>query len=95
MVRRKKIEVFSAGRRLCQEAIAAVRHIAAVDHDVEVLDIRKAHVAAQARHYGIRSVPSVVVDGHLLARCARGGVDEALLLLVCDDSSSYRPINYC
>jgi hypothetical protein len=29
--------------------------------------MRKTHVAAQARHYGIRSVPSIVVDGHLLS----------------------------
>jgi glutaredoxin 3 len=76
MARRKKIEVFSTGCRLCQEAIAAVRLIVGADHDVEVLDMRKAHVAAQAQRYGIHSVPSVVVNDHLLAG---RGVDEAIL----------------
>jgi hypothetical protein len=79
MAQRKKIEVFSAGCHICQEAVAAVRRIAGSDHDVEVLDMHQAHVAVQARQHGIRSVPSVVVDGHLAACCAGRGVDEAIL----------------
>ena len=79
MAQRKKIEVFSAGGHTCQEAVATVRRIAGSDHDVEVLDMHQAHVAAQARQHGIRSVPSVGVDGHLAACCAGRGVDEAIL----------------
>jgi hypothetical protein len=79
MAQRKKIEVFSAGCHACQEAVATIRRIAGSDHDVEVLDMHQAHVAAQARQHGIRSVPSVVVDGHLAACCAGRGVDEAIL----------------
>jgi hypothetical protein len=44
-----------------------------------VLDMHQDHVAARARQHGIRSVPSVVVDGHLAACCAGRGVDEAIL----------------
>jgi hypothetical protein len=79
MAQRKKIQVFSAGCLVCQEAITAVRHIAGADHDVEVLDMHQADVAARARQHGIRSVPSVVVNGHLQACRTDGGVDEAIL----------------
>jgi hypothetical protein len=56
-----------------------VRHIAGADHDGEVLDMHQAHVAARGRQHGIRSVPGVVVDGHLAACCAGRGVSEAVL----------------
>jgi predicted thioredoxin/glutaredoxin len=79
MARRKKIEIYSAGCHTCREAEALVRHIAGADHDVEVLDMHQAHVVSQAARDGIRSVPSVVVDGHLAACCAGRGVDEAVL----------------
>ena len=79
MALRKKIEVFSAGCHTCREAVETVRRIAGADHDVEVRDMHQDHVAARARQHGIRSVPSVVVDGHLAACCAGRGVDEAIL----------------
>ena len=79
MAQRKKIEVFSAGCHVCQEAIATVRRIAGTDHDVEVLDMHQAHVAARARQHGIHSVPSVIVDGRLADCCVGRGVDEAIL----------------
>jgi hypothetical protein len=55
-----------------------VRRIAA-DHEIEVLDMHQDHVAAAARQHGIRSVPSVVVDGQLAACCTARGVDEFIL----------------
>jgi hypothetical protein len=79
MAKRKKIEVFSAGCRTCREAIEMVRRIAGTDHDVEVLDMHKVDIVARAARHGIRSVPSVMVDGHLAACCAGRGVDEAIL----------------
>jgi hypothetical protein len=79
MAQRKKIEIYSAGCHTCREAEAVVRRIAGADHDIEVLDMHQAHVVSQAARHGIRSVPSVVVDGHLAACCAGRGVDEAVL----------------
>jgi hypothetical protein len=79
MAQRKKIEVFSAGCHTCREAVKMVKTIAGEEHDVEVLDMHQPHVVAQAIRYGIQSVPSVVVDGHLAACCAGRGVDEAIL----------------
>jgi hypothetical protein len=79
MAQRKKIEIYSAGCHTCREAEVIVRRITGTDHDVEVLDMHQAHVASRAAHHGIRSVPAVVVDGHLAACCAGRGVDEAIL----------------
>jgi hypothetical protein len=79
MAQRKKIEVFSAGCPICQEAVQIVKRLAGKDHDVEVLDMHQAHVVARAVQHGIRSVPSVMVDGHLSACCTSRGVDEAVL----------------
>jgi hypothetical protein len=79
MAQRKKIEVFSAGCHACREAVKTVQRLAGKEHDVEVLDMHQGHVAALAARHGIRSVPAVVVDGHLASCCAGRGVDEAVL----------------
>ena len=54
-----------------------MRRVAGADHDVEVQDMHQDQVRGEPA--GIRSVPSVVVDGHLAACCAGRGVDEAIL----------------
>ena len=44
-----------------------------------MLDMHDAAVAKRARGLGIRSVPSVVIDGELAGCCAGRGPDEATL----------------
>jgi hypothetical protein len=39
----------------------------------------QSEVASKARHYGVRSVPAIVVDGKLAGRCAGRGPDEHVL----------------
>jgi len=56
-----------------------VKRIAGSAHDVEILDMHQADVAARAKHHGIRSLPSVVIDGRLAGCCAERGPDEAVL----------------
>jgi hypothetical protein len=46
---------------------------------VIVLDMHNADVAERAKALGIRSVPSVLIDGKLADCCAGHGVDEATL----------------
>ena len=75
---RKKIEVFSAGCTTCLEAVEMVKRIAGSDHDVTVLDMFRSDVAARAKRLGVRSVPTVLVDGHV-GCCVGHGVDESLL----------------
>lgn len=75
----RKIEVFSAGCAVCEDTIALINRIACPSCEVEILDMHKSEVAKKAKHYGIRSVPAVVVNGTLAECCVRGGPDEVQL----------------
>jgi glutaredoxin len=79
MAQKRKIEIFTAGCPACSEAVELVKRIAGSTHDIEILDMHQADVAARAKRHGIRSLPSVVVDGKLAGCCAERGPDEAIL----------------
>jgi glutaredoxin 3 len=76
---RRKIEIFSAGCPVCEEAVAKVTALACSSCDVHVLDMNDPAVAKHAKALGVRSVPSVAVDGSLLSCCAGHSVDEKAL----------------
>lgn len=76
---KRKIEIFSAGCPACVEAIETVNRIACPSCEVEVLEMHQPGVAARAQEQGVRSVPTVVVDGKLADCCAGRGIDEATL----------------
>lgn len=75
----RKIEVFSAGCAVCEDTIALINRIACPSCEVEILDMHKPDVAKKAKHYGIRSVPAVVVNGKLADCCTGCGPDETTL----------------
>ncbi len=79
-MKRRTIEVFTAGCPCCSEAVQLVKSIACENCDVQVLDMRtdKA-VQARAKAYGVRRVPAVVVNGQLADCCRAGAVDAASL----------------
>ena len=79
MSTKRKIEIFNAGRGLCDETVAMVKRIACASCEIEVLDMSDLAVAAKAKSYGVRAVPAVAVDGKLATCCAGGGPDEASL----------------
>ena len=76
---KRTIEVFSAGCPACEETIKLVNSIACPSCEVAVLDMNDPSVASRAKSLGIRSVPSVVIDGQLAGCCAGRGPDEATL----------------
>jgi hypothetical protein len=78
-VNKRKVEVFGAGCGVCDETIALVRSLACGSCDVVVHDMHQAEVAAKAKHYGVHSVPAVVVDGKLAECCAGRGPEEHAL----------------
>ena len=78
MANKKKIEVFSAGCSACKETIETVKRLAA-SHEVVIHDMHNSDVASKAKHYGVRSVPAVVIDGKLASCCAGRGPDEGIL----------------
>lgn len=78
MSHKRKIEVFSAGCPVCDDAVKMVNNIACKSCEVSVLDMKKTEVAKRAKSLGIRSVPAVVIDSKL-ADCCAGGLDEVTL----------------
>lgn len=79
MSNKRKIEVFSAGCAICDEAVQTVNRIGCSSSEMEVLDMNKPEVARRAKALGISRVPAIVVDGKLLECCAAGPIDEQVL----------------
>jgi len=79
MTSKRKIEVFTAGCPVCDEAVKLVNSIACQSCEVTVLDMNQPEVSERAKNLGIRSVPAVVVDGKLADCCTGRGPDEATL----------------
>ena len=63
MTDKRRIEVFSAGCAVCEEAIAKVNEIACPSCEVTVLDMTDPAVAERAKALGIQSVPAVAING--------------------------------
>ena len=76
---KRQIEVFSAGCPACEETIKLVNSMACPSCEVAVLDMNDPSMASRAKSLGIRSVPSVVIDGQLADCCTGRGPDEATL----------------
>jgi Tol biopolymer transport system component len=75
----RNVEIYSADCPVCQDAVALVRSIACSSCQISVLDLNDPDVASRAASLGIRSVPSVAVDGELVACCTDRGLDEGKL----------------
>ncbi len=75
----RKIEVFSAGCPVCDEAVEMVKRNACQSCDIEVLDMMNPEVAKRAKALGVRSVPAVAIDGKLAGCCVGCGPDEESL----------------
>ncbi len=79
MTAKRKIEVFSAGCQVCQEAVEQVKQLACPSCEVQVLDMQDPAIAARAKTLNIRSLPAVAIDGQLADCCAGRGLDEGKL----------------
>ena len=79
MTTTRTIEIFSAGCPACEETVELVNRVACPSCEIAVLDMRDAQVATRAKELGIRSVPSVLIDGELADCCAGRGPDEVTL----------------
>ncbi|EQD24480.1 MAG: hypothetical protein D084_Lepto4C00430G0006 [Leptospirillum sp. Group IV 'UBA BS'] len=76
---KRKIEVFSAGCPVCTEAADRVRSLSCPSCELTVLDMKDTGVAKRARELGVRSLPSVAIDGQLAGCCSGRGIDKAIL----------------
>lgn len=75
----RTIEVFSAGCPTCKDTIEMVKRLMGPDHQLHVRDMQQADTAARAKTLGVRSLPTVVIDGQLAGCCAGRGPDEHVL----------------
>lgn len=71
---KRTIEVFTAGCPVCDPAVNLVKEIACDSCDVIVYDLIKQCeekiCLEKVKAYGIKNVPSIVVNGKLLACCS-------------------------
>lgn len=72
---KRRVEVFTAGCSVCDEALAAVRAVVCESCDLQVHDMKTKPAQAKARQYGIKRVPAVVVNGQLAACCQQSAVN--------------------
>ncbi len=72
---KRRIEVFTAGCPLCDDAVRLVNELKCGDCEVTIHNLSEAGTALdKARAYGIHRVPAVVVDGKLAECCSVGPV---------------------
>ena len=62
---------------MCEDTVKLVKSIASPSCEVTALSMKEPEVAKRARILGIVSVPAVVVDGKLVACCAKHSPNEA------------------
>lgn len=82
----RKVEVFTAGCPLCDQAVNLVKTSACPDCEVTVYDLRvgcETNVCRdRAREYGVTAVPTIVVDGRIVDCCVRAPVSAEALRAV-------------
>ncbi len=76
---KRKVEVFSAGCPVCNDAVEMVERISCQDCEINLLDMNDPAVAKRAKGLGILSVPAIVIDGDLVNCCSGRGPDEITL----------------
>jgi hypothetical protein len=74
-MKKRKIEIFSAGCPLCQSTIEKIKQASCPSCDIDILDIYDSRVAQRASSLGVLSLPAVLIDGKLAQCCSGRGVD--------------------
>lgn len=72
---KRRVEVFTAGCAVCEEAVRLVHSLACPSCEVCVYDLREGCATNEcrdkAREYGVTAVPAIAVNGVLLDCCRR------------------------
>jgi glutaredoxin len=79
----RRVEVFTAGCPICNDAVRLVTSLACPGCEVQVYDLREGCATNECREkatsYGVTAVPAVAVNGTLLDCCRRGAIDAEVL----------------
>ena len=74
-MKKRTIEVFTAGCPACDEAVKLVESIMCPSCDLQILDMQNNKATQEkAKQYGIKRAPAVVIDGKLTDCCQQDGV---------------------
>ncbi len=76
---KRKVDFFSAGCPLCEDALRTVRDLACDSCDITVYDMKTDAGKSKAMGYGVKRVPAVAVDGRLADCCHQGEVNAETL----------------
>jgi hypothetical protein len=72
---KRRVDVFTAGCPLCDEAVKLVKSLACPSCDIRLYDLRagcdRNECREKIRDYGISAVPAIAVDGVTLDCCRR------------------------
>ena len=74
-----KIEIFSAGCTCCNKAIEMVKSIADDKDEVIILNMSEPVVTERAIELGIRSVPTILIDGEIADCCSNRGPERKII----------------
>ena len=69
---RRQVEVFTAGCPVCEPAVQTVRDLACPDCEVTVYNLNESGVE-RAAEVGVKTLPSVVVEGRIVSCCDNRG----------------------
>lgn len=75
MASKRTIEIFSAGCAICEALVREVRAAACPSCEITVLEMGSDGVAERAATLGVRSLPTVAIDGRLAECCSERGPD--------------------
>jgi len=71
---KRRVEVFTAGCPLCEDAVRLVTSLACPSCDLQIYDLREGCATSECREkaarYGVTAVPAVAVNG-VLPDCCR------------------------
>lgn len=78
MAAKRRVEVFTAGCPVCEEAVRKVKELACKNCEVVVYNLNEpcetGECLEKVKSYGIKRIPAVAVDGRLAECCVAGPV---------------------
>ena len=78
MSKKRRVEVFTAGCPVCDEALKLVKEIASESCEVIIYNLNEPCESGECldkvRSYGIHRIPAVAVNGRLAGCCVAGPV---------------------
>jgi protein-disulfide isomerase len=67
---KRLVEVFTSGCYLCEDVVKQVKDLACDKCEVVVYECE-----TKAKHYGVKSVPAVAINGKLVDCCKNNEID--------------------